>query len=362
MKNNRKNNSDEHENRSSEHVKKPKKQHPPATPLATPALSLLLALVCFSVSLIATVINTFIYPFGDDLLAPLLLQILAILFPTYLALLLAADGGPPVNKLREIGFSCFKVKYIFFTIFSALFLICVSTALTVIFGGAVSLSEGVRLLGTFTAGENDFSVSSPYIILVYALIPAICEELLFRGMIFSQLKKISLPFAIVLSVSLSALFSFDLFGLIPAIFTGAFLTFVLYTTGSILPCIVVHFALNFYNLYLGSNIAAYSLIGQNSFLLFIVISGALLISAMLFFAEASKIYRVKAKELKKAISHQSRDIGEPSHQRQERLLDGEKWKELLQALRSTLAYTQNLIFLSVIAAVFSAVVIINLLT
>ncbi len=382
MKNDKTRSPDEPESKSSseqDNTKKKKKLSlPPATPLSTPAFSLLLTLVCFSAALIATIINTFIYPFSDSLLAPLLFEVLAVIFPVYLTVLLSAEERSPMQQLAEMGFSRFKIKYIFFTIFSALFLISASTALTILCGGAISASEGVRILGTFTAGENDFSVASPYIILTYAIVPAFCEELLFRGVLFSAGKKVSLPFAVTLSVLLSALFSFDLPGLIPSIFTGAFLTFVLYTTGSIFPCILVHTALNVYNLYLGSNIAAYSLTGHNSFLLFIVICAALLLSAILFFAEAAKTYRAKEAERRAYISDRLREAkkqgtststakarmrraemrggrsafpADPSSPGQA-LLDKEKWREIPQNMLSVLAYRQNLVFLSLIAAIY----------
>ncbi len=348
--------------------KKPKAPLAAAKPLGSPAPSLLLALVCFCAALIVTLINTFIYPFSDSLLAPLLLQVLSVLFPIYLSMLVSSDEMSPARRIFDMGFLPFKVKHIIFIIFSAVFLMCAVTTLRIFCGNAPSASEGIKLLGTFTAGENDFSVSAPYIILTYAMIPAICEETLFRGMIFSRLKRISLPFALVLSSVLSALFQFDLSAIIPSLFVGAFLTFILYTTGSILPCIIVHTALNIYELYLGSNIAAYFLTGHNFLLLLIVILTALLLSAALFFSEASKVYREKAIEQKKTLTRQNRDSASRARARSdakaerwhhEKLLDKKKWGELVQNIRSALAYRQNLVFLSVIGAVYVAVVVIN---
>jgi len=84
------------------------------------------------------------------------------------------------------------------------------------------------------------------VILVIAITPAICEEFLFRGLVFKNFEKI-LPAskAIFFSGLLFALFHFHPFNLIPLIILGVYLTFIVYHSGSILTAVICHFLNNF---------------------------------------------------------------------------------------------------------------------
>jgi len=240
--------------------------------------------------------------------------------------------------MRGIGFRSFSVEHVFFVIFTSLFAACASLLLTLAFGGAYDASNGVMLLGSFTAGENEYTVSIPYIILTYAVIPAFAEELLFRGVIFSRLEKISFPFAALVSTVFYALAGFTLGGLIPYLFTGALLVFVLYTTGSLWPCVIVHFVLNVYRLFLETNISAYFLASSNDLLLIITVLLALAISSLLFFSESAKIFRKKAR----AVA----DCKLPGTSR----LDG--IKDIPGKIRASLAFKPTLICLIICLSVF----------
>lgn len=83
------------------------------------------------------------------------------------------------------------------------------------------------------------------IVLVIAVTPAICEEFLFRGLVFKNFEKI-LPAskAVFFSGLLFALFHFHPFNVIPLIVLGVFLTFIVYHSGSIYTAVVCHFINN----------------------------------------------------------------------------------------------------------------------
>ena len=223
-----------------------------------------------------------------------------------------------------------------------------SLLLTLSLGGAEDASRGITLFGTFIAGENDFTVSYPYLILTYALLPAIAEELLFRGVVLSRLSKVSFTFAAIVSTVLYALFGFSLGGVIPTVFVGILTVFVLYTTDSLIGCMIVHFIFNLYRLFLESNISAYFLSQSNRGLLFVTISLALLISAILFLSECLRIFRKRAKDIK--------EKREKSANKKESL------RSIADSFRSTLAYTPSLVFTIIIVAIFTATVIINFIT
>lgn len=84
------------------------------------------------------------------------------------------------------------------------------------------------------------------IVLVIAVTPAICEEILFRGFVLSNLEKVTKRIvAIVLSGLVFALFHFHPFNLIPLAILGIYLSFIVYHSGSIYTAIVCHFINNF---------------------------------------------------------------------------------------------------------------------
>jgi membrane protease YdiL (CAAX protease family) len=85
-----------------------------------------------------------------------------------------------------------------------------------------------------------------FVLFVVALTPAICEEFLFRGLIFRNFGKI-LPAgkSIFLTGLLFAVFHFHPFNLIPLIVLGVYLTFTVYYSDSIYTAVSVHFINNF---------------------------------------------------------------------------------------------------------------------
>lgn len=89
-----------------------------------------------------------------------------------------------------------------------------------------------------------------FVIFIIAVTPAICEEFLFRGLLFKNLERISLRRnAIFLTGLIFALFHFHPFNLIPLIVLGFYLTFVVYYSESIFTAVACHFTNNFISAY-----------------------------------------------------------------------------------------------------------------
>lgn len=82
-------------------------------------------------------------------------------------------------------------------------------------------------------------------LLIVALLPAVCEELLFRGLIFSSLQgSVKTSLAIFLTGFMFALYHMDFIRLAPTLILGILFTLALYRTGSILIPITMHFINN----------------------------------------------------------------------------------------------------------------------
>jgi len=124
-----------------------------------------------------------------------------------------------------------------------------------------------------------------FVVFVIAVTPAICEELLFRGLLFKNFERISLRWsAIILTGSIFALFHFHPFNLIPLILLGVYLTLIVYYSESIFTAMVCHFINNFISAYSvfafgkeniseseisGMQLLQYGLLGLASLVLFV---------------------------------------------------------------------------------------------
>lgn len=260
-------------------------------------LVLLLVSISTSVALLMLIINKYIFPFGGTLLAPILGQLLVLLIPTYLFLQITSYGKKTSTLLKELGFHKILAEHIFFLVFAALFMISTSFVLNTLFYGIYRTGEGFTVLGIFTAGVREYTVSMPYLVLVYAAVPAIIEEVMLRGVIYIGLSKISSQMAVIGSSLFSAIFAFTVGGFPAAVFCALMYCFVRYITGSIISCIAVHFAFNMYGLFLQANLSKYLLSQQNNLLLLSVTLVVWLACSALFFAECANIFRKRSRKI-----------------------------------------------------------------
>jgi membrane protease YdiL (CAAX protease family) len=86
--------------------------------------------------------------------------------------------------------------------------------------------------------------SLPVSILLIAVLPAVCEELLFRGMIQRGLEKLGAGWSVLLSGILFGLFHFDFQRLAAQTIIGLLSAYVVYRTGSIFNGMILHFMNN----------------------------------------------------------------------------------------------------------------------
>jgi len=92
-------------------------------------------------------------------------------------------------------------------------------------------------------------------VIIIAVVPAVIEELFFRGVILSSLiKKTNVIIAVLISSLLFSLMHFSLIKIFPTFLLGALFAFVVYKTNSIIPAMILHF---------GNN--SISIIAQNAF-------------------------------------------------------------------------------------------------
>ena len=88
---------------------------------------------------------------------------------------------------------------------------------------------------------------SPLILSIVAIciIPAVFEELIFRGLIFGGFKNLELRSACILGGLIFAIAHFDPQQVLYTFFVGVLFSYIVYRTKSVLPTMITHFCLNF---------------------------------------------------------------------------------------------------------------------
>ena len=143
-------------------------------------------------------------------------------------------------------------------------------------------------------------------VVVIALLPAICEELIFRGIIFNGLRRnLKDGWAVVLSALLFALMHGSLEQFVYPFILGMILNVVVLRTGNLLSSIIVHFMNNFLVITIAfiQNMTGFSFMPNQAwlfwllaFLLILVVFAILFIIDKFFFKHKSKLETEKAVE------------------------------------------------------------------
>lgn len=95
--------------------------------------------------------------------------------------------------------------------------------------------------------DNVFDYLS--IVISIALVPAFCEEFLFRGFVQSSFeKRLTIFWSISLTALIFALFHFNPFALIPLFALGIYFSYIVYLTNSIFISVILHFLNNFFTI------------------------------------------------------------------------------------------------------------------
>jgi membrane protease YdiL (CAAX protease family) len=100
--------------------------------------------------------------------------------------------------------------------------------------------ETLRLLSLTSGGDLVLQI------VVVAMVPAICEELFFRGALQPVMQTLvrNEHVGVLLTAVIFSLLHGDIYGFIPRLVLGAFLGYLFWTTGSLVAGMCAHFANN----------------------------------------------------------------------------------------------------------------------
>lgn len=192
-------------------------------------------------------------------------------------------------KLRLRPFAPSQIVYL---LYSTVFLLCgvvlVSIAMYNAFPSAFEASA-VTEYAAFAMNQRFFDIL--YLVLAFAVLPAITEEFLFRGIVIGEYENYGALIASVMSAVMFAMSHFSLVRFPVYLFSGLVLSSVLFATRSVVAATVIH-ALNNIIVLLCEEYVLHIVDKQNvSLVLLIIILGAVaILSAMLMCYEAQSIY------------------------------------------------------------------------
>ncbi len=169
-------------------------------------------------------------------------------------------------------------------------------AVILLFGSALLSMLWQRLGITKPAASTPADTGAPVLllILVFAVLPAICEELVFRGVILSAFEPCGISPAIIGTSLLFAAAHMSLENFPLYFFASAVLCFATYSSRSLLVAMLLHTLYNIASLYLGGYLGGIAAHLESFSLLFIVMLFILFLLVLFALSEGERVYRVYA--------------------------------------------------------------------
>ncbi len=215
-----------------------------------------------------------------------ILQMMIFLLPG--AIWARFSGEKYVSRLR---LTLPRPRTIVLMLFATLLMISGGLLISLIFGGFGTLEGNFSLYDTFISKDNGTVPVKLYLTLAYALLPAICEEFVYRGILCLEYERGGVSRAVILSAVFFGMLHFNLKNLPVYIFAGVVLALTLYATRSLIATMIVHFIYNLFGLFGQPYISSlYNLTGSTAFFIF-MLTALFLLSAAIFCGEAARLYK-----------------------------------------------------------------------
>ena len=201
-----------------------------------------LILAVYALLLLSRLVDAFFLTAENQYLSTILLQLLIFPIPAYLYIRLRGKALSGKLALRPPALS-----HLFLLLSSILILICGCTLLGLVCG-MMNAQPSFTLYDTFSSIHDGTAEASIRLVLAYGLLPAFCEELMFRGILCAEYEKHGILYASLLSSLFFAFLHFDLTALPVYLFAGLLLSAVRYVTRSTIAAMIVHLGYNLFDL------------------------------------------------------------------------------------------------------------------
>ena len=245
-----------------------------------------LVLGTYILLLLSKIIDVTLINRDNEYLSVVVLQMMIFLIPA--ALWCRFSGERYVRSLR---IAPIKADSVAVMIAAAAVMISGGVLISMLFGGLESLSENFSLYNTFISKDDGTTPSRLYLVLAYAVLPALCEEFVYRGILCHEYEKGGVTRAVLISSLFFSLLHFNLQNFPVYFFAGVILALTLYATRSVFGAMIAHLFYNLFGLFGQPYINTFYNITSSTKLFVFVIVMIFLISAIVFCAEASRLYK-----------------------------------------------------------------------
>ena len=254
----------------------------------SPAATALVALI-YALLLLSRFIDAAFLSRESQYLSIILLQFLVFSIPAYLYVRTRERGYAKSLRLAPP-----RLSHLFLLISAILILISGCTLLGILCG-MMDSQPAFTLYDTFSSA-NDGSVGATIrLILAYGLLPAFCEELVFRGILCAEHEERGILYAAAVSSLFFAFLHFDLTALPVYLFAGTLLAIVTYVTRSSIAALVVHLCYNLFGIFVQAGLSGYCRSTGSVGLLVVLLVALLLLSSAFFCGEVSRVLRRRAR-------------------------------------------------------------------
>ena len=256
-----------------------------------------LPLVC-AILLLFTRLFKNVFFRGDGVyLSVVIFQIIIFLIPSVVWIHSRGEGY--LSRLRLIPG---KPESLLLTVSASLLLITGGLSLSILFSGIQNIVGTFTLYDSFLSEESG-GISGPFLysVLAYAALPAICEELLFRGILSAEYDRHGCSVSVLAGTIFFACVHFQFGGLPVYLFSGVVLSMTAYLTRSVWGAVLAHFLYNLFGLFGQPYIRAfYEITGSSELFIFVLVS-LLLLSLAVFCGETARLLRLYAARNHKEI-------------------------------------------------------------
>ncbi len=225
-----------------------------------------------------------------EYIAVVLLQVFIFLLPAILYLQLRGEAFPKRIRMKPI-----RPEHLWFCFCMLAVMITSGLLINILTGGIASLGGNFTLYNTFVARTDGSIWETVYIVLAYALLPALCEEFVYRSILCAEYESMGTGVSVTVSALFFAMLHFS-FPLFPSyLILGILLAVVMYATRSAFAPMLLHLLYNLFCLFGQPYLSAFYVnAGSSEIFMFCLVVLLLLFSAFAT-GEARKIYHLYAK-------------------------------------------------------------------
>ncbi len=215
-------------------------------------------------------------------LAIIVLQLLILVVPSAFYTKIRGDGFIKKMRLAPIG-----IEKLLLTLLAAFVLILGDTLLKLALYNIGFIDAEYSLYYYYLDGTSPGVL---YSLIAFAVVPSVCEELMFRSLLCAEYESSGTVTAVIASSMLYAMFGMN-FGYFPVyLFAGLMFALVMYITRSVFASMLCHLCYSVFELAAGETVRTIITKPQSTSFLIFAVAGTFLLALAALFGEAERTY------------------------------------------------------------------------